>query len=145
VLKKYTSDLNGDEQLVPVFQVGQHRQGLRGQLVGAGAEHVGDLAFVDEHRHLRFAHHQLAAVLDLLVGHRIAPCQHAVGVLVPLQYVDKLLLDKAADTHDGPRLRNAGAVDDADGNGDGAQQAAKGCVVGFDLVLRHVQQRVVMA
>jgi hypothetical protein len=55
------------EQLVPVLQVGQHRQGLRRQLVRAGAEHVGHLALVDEDGHLRFAHHELAAVLDFHV------------------------------------------------------------------------------
>jgi hypothetical protein len=45
------------------------------------------------------------------------------------------------DILDDPRLGNAGAVDDADGNGDGAQQAAKARVVGFDLVLRPQQAR----
>ncbi len=39
----------GFEQLVPVLQIGQDRQGLRRQLVHAGLENVGDRDFVDEH------------------------------------------------------------------------------------------------
>ncbi|MNS78017.1 hypothetical protein D3C72_1116160 [compost metagenome] len=88
------------EQLVPVFQVGQQRQGLRRQLVRAGTEDVGDLAFIDEDGDLRFAHIQDGAVLDLEILHGEAPGQHAFRLFVPLQYVDKLLLDKAAEAHD---------------------------------------------
>ncbi len=40
------------EQLVPVLQVGQYRQGLGGQLVRARAEDVGHLALVYKHCHL---------------------------------------------------------------------------------------------
>jgi hypothetical protein len=58
------------------------------------AEYIGDLAFIDEHRDLRLAHGEAAAVLDFEILHRIAPCQHAVGVLVPLQDVDELFLDE---------------------------------------------------
>ena len=46
----------GLEQLVPVLQVSQDRNRLRRKPVHAGAELVGDLALVDEQRHLRFAH-----------------------------------------------------------------------------------------
>jgi hypothetical protein len=87
------------EQLVPVLQVGQHRQRLRGQLVRAGAEHVGHLALVDEQRHLRLAHHQLRAGLDLHVLHRIAPGQRAVAFFRPLQDVDELFLDEIHQRH----------------------------------------------
>ena len=62
--------------------------------MGAGAEHVGDHAFVDEHRHLGLAHIEDGAVLDFEVLHREAPGEHAFGLLVPLQDVDKLLLDE---------------------------------------------------
>ena len=58
------------EELVPVLQVGEDRQRRRRQRVAARAEDVGDLAFVDEHRDLRFAHRERAAVLDLAVFHR---------------------------------------------------------------------------
>jgi hypothetical protein len=80
VLKKYHVALERAlEQLVPVLQVGQHRQRLRGELVHAGAEDVGHLAFVDEHRHLALAHGERGAVLDLVAGHREAPGQRAVA------------------------------------------------------------------
>jgi len=69
--------------------------------VRAGTEDVGDLAFVDEDGDLRFAHIQDGAVLDLEVLHGEAPGQYAFRFFVPLQYVDKLLLDKAAEAHDG--------------------------------------------
>jgi hypothetical protein len=88
------------EQLVPVLQVGQHRQRLRRQLVHAGAEDVGHLAFVDEDRHLALAHGERGAVLDLVAGHRVAPGQRAVAVLGPLQDVDELFLDEIHQRHD---------------------------------------------
>jgi hypothetical protein len=90
----------GFEQLVPVLQVGQHRQGLCRQLVHAGAEDIGDRAFVDEHRHLRFAHGQAGAVLDFHFRHRETPGQRAVGILGPLQDVDELFLDEVHECHE---------------------------------------------
>jgi hypothetical protein len=87
------------EQLVPVLQVGQHRQGLRGQLVHAGAEHVGHLAFIDEHRHLRFAHRQAGAVLDFHFGHGKAPGHGVAVILGPLDDVDELFLDEVHECH----------------------------------------------
>ena len=87
------------EELVPVLQVSQHRQRLRGQLVQAGAEHVGDLAFVDEHRHLRLAHGERGAVLDLHLRHRETPGQRAVTVLRPLDDVYELFLDEVHQGH----------------------------------------------
>ena len=89
----------GLEQLVPVLQVGEDRQGLRGELVHAGAEHVGHLALVDEHRHLRFAHGERGAVLDFHVRHREAPGQRAVAGLGPLDDVDELFLDEVHQGH----------------------------------------------
>ena len=87
------------EELVPVLQVGQHRQRLRRQLVRAGAEDVGDLALIDEDGDLGFAHHQLAAVLNFHAGHRETPGQRAVGVLRPLDDVYELFLDEIHQGH----------------------------------------------
>jgi hypothetical protein len=87
--------------LVPVLQVGQQRQRLRRQLVHAGAEDVGDLAFVDEHRHLRFAHRQAGAVLDFHFSHGKAPGHGlATVVLGPLDDVDELFLDEVHECHE---------------------------------------------
>ena len=87
------------KQLVPVFQVGQHRQGLRGELVGTRAKHVGHFAFVDEHRHLRLANDQLATVLDFHARHREAPGERAVALFGPLNNVNKLFLDEVHQSH----------------------------------------------
>ena len=87
------------EQLVPVLQVGQHRQRRGGEGVAAGAEDVGDLALVDEHRHLRLAHRERAAVLDLAVFHRETPGQDAIAILGPLDDVDELFLDEIHQRH----------------------------------------------
>jgi hypothetical protein len=74
-------------------------QRLRRQLVGAGAEHVGHLAFIDEHGHLRFAHDQRGAGLDFHLRHRKTPGEHAIAVLGPLDDIDKLLLDEVHQRH----------------------------------------------
>ena len=90
------------EHLVPVHEVGQQRQGLRVQRVEAGAEDVGDAAFVDERRHLRFANGQLAAVLDLHVLHGIAVGEDAVLRFGPLDDVDELFRKEVSQAHDRP-------------------------------------------
>ena len=92
------------KQLVPVFQIGQKRQGLRAQLVGAGAKHIGHGALVDEQGHLRLAHHQHAAVLDFHVLHGKAPGQGAVLPFSPLDDVNKLFLEKVHQGHGALRL-----------------------------------------
>ena len=83
------------ERFVPVLQVGQDRQRLRVQRVQPRAKHVGDASFVDEHRHLRFANGELAAVLDLHVLHRIAVGQDAVLRFDPLDDIDELFGEKS--------------------------------------------------
>ena len=87
------------KQLVPVFEVRQHRNGLCGQLVHTGAKHVGYLAFIDKHRHLRLPHRQGRAVLNLQVGDRKAPGQRAVVIFSPLNDVDELFLDEVHKSH----------------------------------------------
>ena len=84
----------GFKEFVPVFQVGQQRQGLGIERVTPRSEHVGGYAFVDKHRHLRLAHGQARAVLDFLVGNRETPHQQTVVGIRPLDDVDKLFLDK---------------------------------------------------
>jgi hypothetical protein len=87
------------EQLVPVLQVGEDGQRLRRQLVHARAEDVGHLALVDEDGHLALAHGERGAVLDLIARHRVAPAEHAVAALGPLEDVDELLLDEIHQRH----------------------------------------------
>ena len=87
------------EEFVPVLQVGEHRQRGGDERVAAGAEHIGHLAFVDEHRQLRFAHREGAAVLDLAVLHREAPGQRAVARLRPFDDIDELFLDEIHQRH----------------------------------------------
>ena len=90
------------EELVPVLQIGQHRQGLRGELEHAGAEHVGHLAFVDEDRGLAFTHGERAAVLDFVARHRVTKGQRAVAGLGPLENVYELFLNEVHQRHGGP-------------------------------------------
>ena len=58
--------------------------------MGSGAEGVGELALVDEGGFLALPHHQLGAVLDLLVAHRETPGQGIVGIIQPLDDLDEL-------------------------------------------------------
>jgi len=67
--------------------------------VHAGAKHVSHLPLVDEHRHLRFAHREHGAVLNLHARHRKAPGQRAVTRLGPLDDVDELFLDEVHEGH----------------------------------------------
>jgi len=82
--------------------------------VAAGAEHVGHLAFVDEHRHLRLTHRQRAAVLDFAVRHREAPRQRSIVGLRPFDDIDELLLDEIHQGH-GAVLSGGGALRGARG------------------------------
>ena len=85
--------MNGDlKGLVPVHQVGENRQRVGAQRVEAGAEDVGDSAFVDEDRHLRIADGELAAVLNFHVFHGIAVGENAVFRFGPLDDIDELLV-----------------------------------------------------
>ena len=87
------------KQLVPVFQIGEHRQRLRGELVSARAKHIGRFAFVHKQRHLRFAHGERSAVLNLQIRHGEAPGQRSVRLFSPLNDVNKLLLDEVHQRH----------------------------------------------
>ena len=89
----------GLKQLVPVLQVGQQWQGLRGELIGAGAEHIGHLAFIHKQRHLRFTHHQHRTILNFHVLHGVAPRQGSVGLFGPLNDINKLFLDEVHYSH----------------------------------------------
>src|SRR5439155_3037409 len=67
-------------------------------------EHVGDLPLIDEKRHLRLAHGELRAVLDLEVLHRKPVGENSVTVLGPMNDVDELLPEKVRDRHVPPRV-----------------------------------------
>ena len=96
------------KQLVPILQIRQHRNGLGIQGVAPGAEHIGNLALIHKHRHLGIPHRQAGPVLDLEILHRITPGQHAVLLLVPLEDINKLLLDKRTETHGGTPIQGGG-------------------------------------
>ena len=53
--------------VLPALERGQDWHVLRRERVHAGLVHVGQLAFVDKHRHLPFAYGELGPVLDLIV------------------------------------------------------------------------------
>ena len=57
----------------------------------AGAEDIGNFAFVDEGGHLRLAHGKLAAVFYLLIAHGIAIGKDAVSRFIPLNDSNELL------------------------------------------------------
>ena len=92
----------GLEGLVPVHEVSQNRQGLGGQGVQPGLEGVGEAAFVDEHRELRFAYGELGAGLDFPVLHGEAVHQQRRVGLDPVDDIDELLTNEIAQTHSRP-------------------------------------------
>jgi len=59
--------------------------------VETGREDVRDAAFVDEHSHLRVAHGELAAVLDLHVLHGVTVGEDAIFGFSPLDDINELL------------------------------------------------------
>ena len=89
----------GLERLVPVHEVGEHREGLGIQRVEPRAEDIGHLPFVHERRHLALAHGQLRPGLDLHVLHRKAAGEKAVFRLGPLDDIDELLVQEIAEGH----------------------------------------------
>lgn len=89
----------GIEAVLPTLEGGKNRHVLRAQRVHARLEHVGDLAFIHEHSHLRFANGQLCAVLNL-VAIPLEPVHHRVlGVIGPLDDVNKFALDLVPEAH----------------------------------------------
>jgi hypothetical protein len=87
------------ERLVPVLQVREQRQRARLERVQPGPEGVGVGALVDEKRHLRLAHRELGAVLDLHVLHGHPVGEHPIAVLRPVDDVDELLAEEVREGH----------------------------------------------
>lgn len=77
------------EAVFPALQRGEDGHVLRGERLCAGRIDVGELALVDERRHLPFAHHQLGAVFDLVVVALEAIHQRIVAVVEPFDDVDQ--------------------------------------------------------
>jgi hypothetical protein len=63
------------------------------QLIHAGLEDVGQTAFVDEDRYLRFTHRQLGAVFDLVAVALEAMDHGVVAVVGPFDDIDELTND----------------------------------------------------
>jgi len=67
--------------------------------VQSGPEDVGDVAFVHERSHLRLAHRELAAVLNLHIAHGVAIGENAVFRFIPLDNADELFGKKIDKSH----------------------------------------------
>jgi hypothetical protein len=87
------------ERLVPVFQIRQDWQRLRGQRIQAGCECIRGFAFVNKKSELRIADRQLPAILNFAVLHGVSIGQNPVFRFHPVDYIDELLGDKIAETH----------------------------------------------
>ena len=86
----------GLEHFVPVHEIRQDRQRLRGEGVKSGSKDVGHAALIDERAHLRLTNGELGAVLNFHVLHGVPPGQYAIAGLYPIDYVNELFLDEAA-------------------------------------------------
>ncbi len=93
------------EGFIPIFEIGENRQGLRVERIQTGTEGVREFSFVDEHRELRVAHCEFAAVLDFAILHGVAVSENTVLGLDPVDDVDKLFGNKIAKAHDTLFLR----------------------------------------
>ena len=141
--------MKGDwKSLSQFFQVGQQRQGLRRQLVEARRENVGDLAFIDKHRHLRITDRQLRAILDFEIRHRVAPGEQVVALLRPVDDVDELFLDEtmramavscdqALDCTEGgaPSIAHAGGADQPDADRERGEHDCRRSLAGRNVVV----------
>ena len=85
------------EPVVPVLQRRQDRHVVGFKHVETGAEHIGQLAFVDEDRRLAFAHRQLGAVLDRLAAAVKAPDHRVARVVQPGDDVDEFAFEEIED------------------------------------------------
>ncbi len=85
------------EPELPRFQRRHHRHIGGGQLIAAGLEHVRQLAFVDENRHLALADGQLRAHHDFLAVHVVLVNDGVVRAVRPLNDINQLSADDVAD------------------------------------------------
>ena len=85
--------------MIPTLQAGQdwHVVGL--QLVKSRAEHIGQLAFVDKHRHLALAHRQFGAVFDLMALALEPPNHGVTAVIGPSDHINELAGKKIEKSH----------------------------------------------
>ena len=85
--------------VVPVLQRGHHRHVVGFQHVHAGQEHIRQLAFMDEHRRLPFAHRQLGAVFDRMALTLEPPDHRVARVVGPVDDVDQFTLEEIEYAH----------------------------------------------
>ncbi|KUP94719.1 hypothetical protein TRIHO_03910 [Tritonibacter horizontis] len=84
--------------MVPMLQRGQDRHVVGLKHIKTGSEDIRQLAFVDEHRRLAFAHRQLGAVFDG-VAFPFKPGDHRMPRIVrPMDDVDKFPFEKVENT-----------------------------------------------
>ena len=89
------------EAVLPALERGQDRDVVGRQRVLAGPEQVAELAQIDELHHLRFAHDELRAALDLLVVVRKAVRERVARVIGPLDDLDELAAEEIGQAHGG--------------------------------------------
>ena len=82
------------EAVIPVLQGGHDRHVVGLQLIQARAEHIGQLAFVDEHRRLPLANGQFGAVFDGIVAPFKPPDHRVAGVIGPIDDIDEFALEE---------------------------------------------------
>ena len=77
------------EAVFPAVESGQNRHVLRGQCVHAGLVNVGQLAFVDEDRHLTFTHGEFGTVLDFVIHPLETVHQRVVRIVEPFDDINQ--------------------------------------------------------
>ncbi len=85
--------------MIPVLQRGHDRHVVGFKHIKPGREHIGQLAFVDEHRSLTLADGQLGTVFDLVAFALKTPDHRIAGVIGPVDNVDELAREKIENAH----------------------------------------------
>src|SRR5262245_24457009 len=89
------------ESELPALKCREYRKVMSFQREHAGLKNIGNTAFIDKNRRLPFPHRQLCAVFDLIVIALESIHHRVVGIVRPLNDIDKLA------THFVPKAHSA--------------------------------------
>jgi len=87
------------KSVFPSLERGQNRGIVRRQSVSSGSVGVAELPLIDKLSHLRLAHDELSAPLDLFVIVRVAVGKGVSGIVLPLDDLKELRFQVIADAH----------------------------------------------
>lgn len=100
VLTKQTSRLDrGDECEPECAQIGQHREVIRVQRVGAGSHNIGRTPLFQKNGSLPLADDHVGALFDLVLRRVELVDHHFIAVIDKFDHIFKLLGDKIRNSH----------------------------------------------